>query len=138
MGPHPLLRSAAVLAVLGAVVLVGASPATASRSRAEILVGFQPGVSPATQRVLLTDLGAVPEERFARIRTYVASVSAATRAWTLAQLEDDPRVRYAEPNVRFRVNATPDDPAFGELWGLDNVGQTVGGRPGTCRREAPT
>jgi subtilisin family serine protease len=95
--------------------------------RTEILVGFEPGVGRAAQREVLAELGADPRERFRPIRAYRASVPAAQRGQIIAALEDDPRVRYAEPNVKFRISAEPDDPSFGELWGLDNSGQAVNG-----------
>lgn len=42
----------------------------------------------------------------------------------LRLLRTDPAVRWAEPNyLRFRAAAIPDDPLFGELWGLRNTGQ---------------
>ena len=37
-------------------------------------------------------------------------------------------VDYAEPNFVLRATATPNDPLFPELYGLNNTGQT-GGRP---------
>jgi thermitase len=35
-------------------------------------------------------------------------------------------VRYAEPNYVYHALATPNDPRFGELYGLQNTGQTGG------------
>lgn len=32
-------------------------------------------------------------------------------------------VEYVEPNYIFRVEKTPNDPAFGNLWGMKNIGQ---------------
>lgn len=47
----------------------------------------------------------------------------------VARLERSRAVRYAEPNFMYRAQqATPNDPRFGELWGLNNTGQT-GGTP---------
>jgi subtilisin family serine protease len=40
-----------------------------------------------------------------------------------------PAVLYAEPNWIVEHQASPDDPRFGELWGLNNTGQS-GGVPG--------
>ena len=43
-----------------------------------------------------------------------------------------PRVLYAEPNwIVHAVENVPNDPRFNELWGLKNIGQTVGGIVGT-------
>jgi hypothetical protein len=130
MGPHSVRTAAALVAVLAALATAG--PASSGRvARAEILVGFEPGVARAAQLEVLARLGADPRERFRPIRAFRASVPAAERGEIIAALERDPRVRYAERNVRFRISAEPDDPSFGELWGLDNSGQPVTGFGGT-------
>jgi subtilisin family serine protease len=41
-----------------------------------------------------------------------------------------PGVMYAEPNYIVEAIQTPNDTRFGELWGLNNTGQTVGGQVG--------
>jgi subtilisin family serine protease len=133
MGLRLLPRFAVVLAFTAALVLTGSAPsARQAPTRSEILVGFEPGVSASAQRALLTTVGASAEERFGAIRSFQASVPSARRARVLAALERDPRVRYAEPNVRFYADATPNDPSFGQLWGLANNGQTVNGSTGTA------
>ena len=38
----------------------------------------------------------------------------------------DPDVLYAEPNYILRTTLTPNDPRFGEMWGLNNIGQSSG------------
>jgi subtilisin family serine protease len=43
-----------------------------------------------------------------------------------------PGVQYAEPNYVVRATATPNDTRFGELWGMNNTGQTVGGQAGVA------
>src|SRR4030095_618253 len=40
----------------------------------------------------------------------------------------DPNVLYAGPNYILKTTNTPNDPRFGEMWGLHNVGQS-GGTP---------
>jgi subtilisin family serine protease len=54
-----------------------------------------------------------------------------TRAM-IQTLRDNPDVEFAEPNYVIRVDATPNDPSFGALWGLRNIGQTVNGSIGTA------
>ncbi|MGI8980658.1 MAG: S8 family serine peptidase, partial [Pirellulaceae bacterium] len=44
----------------------------------------------------------------------------------LAAYQADPLVVYAQPNYRVHAQLTPNDPNFGNLWGLHNAGQTVG------------
>jgi hypothetical protein len=43
-----------------------------------------------------------------------------------ARLNRSSAVLYAEPNVILRATATPNDARFGELWGLNNTGQSGG------------
>ncbi len=45
--------------------------------------------------------------------------------------ESSPDIEYAEPNFKIYPSATPNDPGFSRLWGLNNIGQTVGGKSGT-------
>ncbi|MGA6927329.1 MAG: S8 family serine peptidase [Desulfosarcina sp.] len=45
--------------------------------------------------------------------------------------QSDPDVLYVEPNYRYRIQAIPDDPQIGHLWGLYNYGQQVNGSSGT-------
>lgn len=51
---------------------------------------------------------------------------------TVAALERDPDVLYAEPNVRRAATASANDTSFPYLWGLHNTGQTVRGVTGTA------
>jgi subtilisin family serine protease len=46
----------------------------------------------------------------------------------IALYRQDPNVLYAEPNYILRTTLTPNDTRFGEMWGLNNVGQS-GGTP---------
>lgn len=39
--------------------------------------------------------------------------------------QDDPDIEYAEPNYVRRASLVPNDPDFGELWGLQNVDATA-------------
>ena len=39
----------------------------------------------------------------------------------LVQLLQDPNVKYAEPNYLYKTMATPNDPKFGQLWGMQKI-----------------
>ncbi len=54
-----------------------------------------------------------------------------TSAAAIKRLERSPLIRYAEPNYVITADSTPNDPAFRQLWGLDNVGQAIGFFPAT-------
>jgi subtilisin family serine protease len=41
-------------------------------------------------------------------------------------------VRYAEPDWVCKTSGVPNDPNFGNLWGMRNTGQTVNGDPGVA------
>ncbi len=49
----------------------------------------------------------------------------------VARYRNDPHVEYAEPNYLRHAMVLPNDPDFGQLWGLNNTGQTVNGTTGT-------
>lgn len=38
-------------------------------------------------------------------------------------LANNPLVDVAEPNYIYKINKTPNDPMFGQLWGMSNAGQ---------------
>jgi thermitase len=59
--------------------------------------------------------------------TSVVSVSGDPIA-AAARLERSGAVEYAEPNYVYRATATPNDPLYPQLYGLNNTGQT-GGTP---------
>ena len=44
----------------------------------------------------------------------------------ILQLQNEMDVAYAEPNFIVHINNTPNDPSFGNLWGLQNTGQSGG------------
>jgi len=50
----------------------------------------------------------------------------------IEELSDQPDVLYAEPNYVYEQAGIPNDPSFGQLWSLNNTGQTVNGAPGTA------
>src|SRR5215210_3878140 len=50
--------------------------------------------------------------------------------------EASPDVEYAEPNFKIFPSATPNDPSFNKLWGLNNTAQTIGGQAGTADADA--
>jgi subtilisin family serine protease len=49
-----------------------------------------------------------------------------TTSTLLAILRAHPEIAYAEPNYIIQSDAVPNDPWFGQLWGLLNTGQAIG------------
>ncbi len=98
----------------------------------ELLVGFR-RTAQGVDRAAARRQAGVRVERALRVEgvqlVTVERGSSAREA--IERLEADPAVRYAEPNRLRRASATvPDDPGFGQLWGLHNTGQTVSGIAG--------
>ena len=52
----------------------------------------------------------------------------------VTELAADPIVDFAEPNYIYHQDSVPNDPFFGQLWGLNNTGQTVS----SPERDPPT
>ena len=94
----------------------------------EVLVRFRHSVRRAERDGLTRAIGARALHRFAFIDVDHLQVSGPVDS-ALARLRADPRVLYAEPNFEVHAFRTPDDPRFGEQYGLQNLGQT-GGTPG--------
>jgi subtilisin family serine protease len=133
----PLLGAAAVGAPAIAIVLtvvplasipevdvIDGHPAAAS----EVLVRFRGTANlPQLRREIDADSDTlVGDGRVWHARSRSKNVQALVR-----QLAARPDVMYAEPNYLVHSTTQPDDPRFPDLWNLLNVGQTVGGAPGT-------
>jgi Subtilase family/Fervidolysin N-terminal prodomain/Putative Ig domain len=124
-----LTALATILALAGgATRSVAAGPGTAPAVPGELIVGFERGASLSAQNAAVSAAGGTPEERYPEIRATLVEVAPSETEAAMKQLLADPRVRFAEPNHIVRTMATPDDPRFSELWGLNNTGQT-GGTP---------
>ena len=73
----------------------------------------------AGARVLHT-FGTMPELQ-------LVSVGEASIQDALTAYQKDPAVEYVEPNYVYHISGTtPDDALFGQLWGMDNTGQSGG------------
>jgi subtilisin family serine protease len=113
---RPLRRSVLVngLEAVGGEVIVRLRPVTpADREQLEQQVDAD------DSQELGNDLG------FRKIHSRSRSVED-----LIAILRTHPGVEYVEPNYVIHATATPSDPKFGDLWGLQNTGQTVNGVPG--------
>ncbi len=121
-----------------------AKPATARRAPAKtesdpdahewvsdtLLIGFKSDADAAKRDAIHAALGARRIHRYSRIPVDVVTLpkNSDLKAF-IAAYQSLSGVAYAEPNYVIRLSATPDDPRFGDLWGLENTGQT-GGTPG--------
>src|SRR3954463_1871676 len=103
----------------------GASAATYGYDAHTVIVKFAPGTTAAQKAAALR--GAPIVSTINGLGADVARVSA-DPALAAAALNRLAVVQYAEVNKILRANAVPNDPRFGELYGLNNTGQT-GGTP---------
>jgi thermitase len=118
------LLGVAVLAC--ALGLAAASSASAAIDSGTVLVKFRDGVS-TTEGLSLTRATGALEQVGAVRRLGVAVVRVdGNPAAVAARLNKSSAVLYAEPNEILRATAVPNDPRFGELYGLNNTGQSGG------------
>jgi thermitase len=122
---HRTLRVLALGALGSLAVAASASAQPSSYDAHTIIVQFRPGVTAAQRAQALG--GAQVQTTIRRLGASVVKV-AGDPAARAAALQRSPLVQYAEVNRILRTTAIPNDPRFGELYGLNNTGQT-GGTP---------
>jgi subtilisin family serine protease len=136
-GP-PMKPAAPVLAVVLAAVLPAAAaaqlrpPASPSGGvPGQVIVQFKTGVSASARGTVRGDADVDVVRSMRQEGQQLLEVQPGqTVAGAIRELETDPRVLYAQPNHVYHATAVPNDAAFGQLWGLRNLGQTVNGTAG--------
>jgi thermitase len=117
---------AACAATLFAVLATTAQGAKSEPS--EVIVKYAEGTSAAERLALFNRTGVTKAVgSVAGVGAQVVQVSG-DPATVAALLNRSSLVQYAEPNEILSVQAIPNDARFGELYGLNNTGQT-GGSP---------
>jgi subtilisin family serine protease len=107
-------------AAAGAAVACSLSGgAAAAGPTTELLVRFGPGTTGSTRTSALAEHGAKLVENLRLPR--LALVRAPAGAATERALEREPAILYAEPSFVYRLAATPNDPSFGGLWGIQRI-----------------
>ena len=114
------LTGVAALAVALLMLCAGSAPA-ANYEPNQVIVKYADGVS-TTQRVALFDRAGVTKTlgSVKGVGAKLVSVSGDPEA-VAARLNRSSLVQYAEPNLILTVDATPNDPRFGELYGMDRI-----------------
>src|SRR3954451_4413185 len=123
-----VLPMAAGAAAPPRAILHSAGPSGPAAAPGEIVVGFRSGVD-GGQRVAARSAADVHAKRnlLARGVQLVTVDSGQSVQEAIAVLEKRSDVRYAEPNwIYHAASTTPDDPRFGDLWGLNNTTQSGG------------
>ncbi len=117
----------------------GASSAAANYVEGEVIVTFRPAVDRAALTGFVSGHSltlATHYEYLSEVRgqhTALVRAQDRTTAALLDELRQDPQVETVDPNyLRYPLGgAPPNDTMFGQLWGLQNTGQTVQGVAGT-------
>jgi len=117
-----------LVAVLLAAALLCPAGAAASTEQpgavpGELIVRFRPGVDGGERARVRRGAGVRAVHGLRLERTQLVEVAAGATAAAQAALERRPEVVAVAPNVIRRASAAaPNDPRFGELWGLQSVG----------------
>lgn len=93
----------------------------------EILVKFKINVAEEKKYKLHQKHGAEKLKEFPSLRLHHLKLKKGMGVEEAIKLyQADPDVEYAEPNFLYSIQVQPNDPRFGDLWGLRNTGQTGG------------
>ena len=128
----PLLRPAPGLFLLIALWSLGlgqsapAAPTSPEYVPGEVILKFKPGVNERDRAKVYAELGGSRIKGLGRIKAELRGVQSMSVEAAVRRLRSRPNIAYAEPNYIFRINETPNDPRFTELYGLNNTGQTGG------------
>jgi serine protease len=96
-------------------------------SASALIVQFKSGASsPGSLAAHVATAGLAPEWELTPGMRRVELGPGIDTAAALAIFQSDPNVAFAQPDHRVSLQLSPNDPEFGSLWGLDNVGQTGG------------
>jgi subtilisin family serine protease len=79
-----------------------------------LIVRFEPGVSASERRQILAEHGLASERRLIHSGLEVVPGSPSVAA----SLAAEPKVRYVEQDRVYPLAAMPNDPEFGQMWGL--------------------
>lgn len=92
----------------------------------EVIVRYATGTSAGERSAARTVADVSLSERLMLPRTELLDTDPGQSvSEAIDDLDANPNVLYAEPNFLDRVDLTPDDPLFGNLWGLNNQGQSI-------------
>ena len=95
----------------------------------EVIIKLDPSVPAADAAALRTSLNAVVKRRFESIGAELWRINGVSTMDAITRFQGDARVIYIEPNfIVHAIETIPNDPRFGELWGMHNTGQS-GGTP---------
>jgi subtilisin family serine protease len=95
----------------------------------ELIIRYKNNVTLSARGAFRTRIQADRVHEFRRLNIEHVRLRGMTTEEAIRRYSSDPSVEYVEPNYEITLDAVPNDPRFGELYGLRNTGQT-GGTPG--------
>jgi thermitase len=103
--------------------VLGQEPAPDGRAMraSSLLVKFRPGQPPAQRDAAHRAAGGVLAERLRLPDTVRVNVARTAVPQALAAYRANPTVEYAEPDYLVRAIFTPNDPYFGQQWGMTKI-----------------
>jgi alpha-tubulin suppressor-like RCC1 family protein/subtilisin family serine protease len=100
-----------------------------ARDSGRIILKFEENVGRADRADVRRDENLLKKEELDLIGAEVALVEGRPIDRAIRDLQRRPEIEYAEPDFFVEPMDYADEPRFGELWGLDNAGQTIQGSP---------
>jgi thermitase len=123
-----IVKAALLALVAMALFAASASAASAPYEPHQLIVKLSPSGAALSESTVANRLGLGREVgKVRRIGAQVVHVAGDPKQ-VATSVRRSPMVAYAEPNFILRASAIPNDPLFGQLYGLNNTGQT-GGTP---------
>jgi subtilisin family serine protease len=104
----------------------------AKYKQGELLVKFKEGIKASSAQMRHQAMGARVIKRIPLIDVdHVKLPEGADMKEAIIGYMKDPNVQYAQPNyIMHLFDTVPNDPSFGQQWGLRNIGQYASGTPG--------
>src|SRR5688572_14823245 len=95
------------------------APAAAGYAPGELVVSYRLGTSKTDRTAVRQELGATVESSMGIRGSEVLDLPSDTGVQDAVEAAESlPDVLYAEPNYRYEMTASPNDPMFGEMWSL--------------------
>ena len=120
---------AASFAIIATWVVAAGGQQPPSYVPQQVIIKMDPATPASDAEAVRSSLHATVKQRFKSIGAELWVISGTNVTDAVKRFKGDPRVDYIEPNyVVHALDVFPNDPRFGEMWGLHNTGQQ-GGTP---------
>ena len=110
-------------------------------SDSEIIVKFKKDVSISRQMSAVNTMGDFKVKNLRNNMSHIKLKKGDSVENAIYRYNNNPDVEYAQPNYIYRISAIPNDTSYGQLWGLNNTGQTISNaayntnNPGTAGKD---